>query len=123
MILYGVCRMHRNLNEETIPRFDYIEVTTQKGDVLNINWDESSWAVEQDFLHFRCKGVYFNEEYANGKGELLVGSKVTGMQLFLNGNEELGVQKFHLIFDDNHREYQISGSGNDPDLEIVIAPE
>ena len=115
--------MHTILNEEKIPSFDYIEVTTREGSTLTIDWDESSWAVEQDFLHVRCKGVYFNEEYANGKGELLAGGKVTGMQLFLNGNEELGVQNFHLIFDDNHQEYQISGSGNDPDLEIVIAPE
>lgn len=123
MILYGVCRMHTILNEEKIPSFDYIEVTTREGRVLTIDWDESSWAVEQNFLHFRCKGVYFNEEYANGKGKLLAGGRVTGMQLFLNGNEELKIQKFHLVFDDNHQEYQISGSGNDPDLEIVIEPE
>lgn len=123
MILYGMCRMHTILSEEKIPSFDYIEVTTREGSTLTIDWDESSWAVEQDFLHFCCKGVYFNEAYANGKGELLVGSKVTGIQLFLAGNEELKVQCFHLIFDDNHQEYQISGSGNDPDLEIVIESE
>ncbi|MDE7352295.1 MAG: hypothetical protein K2O06_04515 [Acetatifactor sp.] len=37
------------------------------GETVTVDWDESDIAREENGFDARYKGVYFNEEYANGK--------------------------------------------------------
>ena len=46
---------------------DYIEVRLATGEIVTVDWDESDIAWEENGFDARYKGVYFNEEYANGK--------------------------------------------------------
>ena len=46
---------------------DYIEVKLVTGETVSLNWDESDIEQLDTGFHARYKGVYFDEEYANGK--------------------------------------------------------
>ena len=46
---------------------DYIEVILSSGEQVSLNWDYSDICREDDGFCARYKGVYFGEEYANGR--------------------------------------------------------
>ena len=46
---------------------DYIEVILTTGEQVSLNWDYSDICREDDGFCGRYKGVYFGEEYANGR--------------------------------------------------------
>ena len=46
---------------------DYIEVILTTGEQVSLNWDYSDICREDDGFCARYKGVYFGEEYANGR--------------------------------------------------------
>ena len=55
---------------------DYIEVKLVTGEIMTVEWDESDIAWEENGFDARCKGVYFDEEYADGKLSSLHGSRL-----------------------------------------------
>ena len=46
---------------------DYIEVILTTGEQVSLNWDYSDIDRSEDGFCARYKGVYFGEEYANGR--------------------------------------------------------
>ena len=56
---------------------DYIEVLLKNGETVSLNWDECDFGIEDGMFSARYKGVYFDESYANGRIEELLGMKVT----------------------------------------------
>lgn len=48
------------------PHLDSIYINID-GKSVCCTWDESDAGIYQDHLTYRCKGVYFDDEYANGK--------------------------------------------------------
>ena len=46
---------------------DFIQVITRLGKSISIDWDTSFVTRTGDIFEARYVGVYFNEEYANGK--------------------------------------------------------
>ena len=46
---------------------DFIEVILENGREVSLNWDETDIKRENGEITARYKGVYFGEEYANGK--------------------------------------------------------
>lgn len=46
---------------------DFIEVKLNTGEVVSLNWDESDFTCDGNELNARYKGVYFGEEYGNGR--------------------------------------------------------
>lgn len=55
---------------------DYIEVKLKSGKTASLNWDESGINRSETGFDARYKGVYFDEEYANGKISELDGMKI-----------------------------------------------
>ena len=48
-------------------KIDYIEVLLQSGEQVSLNWDWSDYWRDKSYFSARFKGVYFGEEYANGR--------------------------------------------------------
>ena len=55
-----------NMRDLTI---DYIEVILNSGEQVSLNWDWSDYWRDKSYFSARFKGVYFGEEYANGRVE------------------------------------------------------
>ena len=64
-------------------RIDYINFGDSSEDYINVTWDSSEWWDEEDgSRHFYCKGVYFNDEYANGRIDELNDKVLIDYQLY-----------------------------------------
>lgn len=61
---------------------DFIEVKLNNGKVVSLNWDESYIDRDDDGFGAKYKGVYFGEEYANGKLDLLKGATIEYVELY-----------------------------------------
>lgn len=61
---------------------DYIEVKLKSGEIVSLNWDESDVDRGENSFTARCKGLYFGEEYANGRIDELRDLQVTGVGLY-----------------------------------------
>lgn len=65
--------------ESDIPdlTIDFIEVKLKSVQIVALTWDESEFDCKNGQLVARCKGVYFDEEYGNGRLAELEEMKVT----------------------------------------------
>lgn len=72
MILY--LKAESDIPDLTI---DFIEVKLKSGQIVALTWDESEFDRKDNQLTARCKGVYFNEEYGDGRLSELEEMKVT----------------------------------------------
>lgn len=61
---------------------DYIEVKLKSGKTVSLNWDESGIERSKTGFDARYKGVYFDEEYANGRISELAGMKIDTIGLY-----------------------------------------
>ena len=66
---------------------DFIEVQLSNGEIVSLNWDQSG--IDRDDAGFsaRYKGVYFDEEYADGRLDDLREMKIQMVQVYT----ELGI--------------------------------
>lgn len=46
---------------------DYIEVRLKSGKVVTLTWDETEYDNENSVYEAKYKGVYFDDDYANGR--------------------------------------------------------
>ena len=67
---------------------DFIEVKLNNGKVVSLNWDESDIDRKDGKFEARYKGVYFDEDYANGKLDLLNGMTIEHVELYYEGEYE-----------------------------------
>lgn len=77
MILY--LKAKTNLSDLSI---DFIEVKLKSGKIVSLNWDETEYDNEDSVFEAKYKGVYFGEEYANGKLHELIGMEISHIQLY-----------------------------------------
>jgi len=86
---------------------DCIEVELATGEEVMLSWDESHIIRETDGFSVRCKGVYIDEEYANGKITQLEDLRITyiGMNYESDMESDLVVEymefkdgEWHLFF-------------------------
>ena len=77
MILYMTAKT--NIPEMTI---DFIEVREKTDEIIPLNWDESESGVENSIFTGRYKGVYFGEEYANGRIKELKDAQVEHVEIY-----------------------------------------
>ncbi len=73
MMLY--LKAKTNLSDLSI---DFIEVKLKSGKIVSLNWDETEYDNEDSVFEAKYKGVYFGEEYANGKLHELILSIIVG---------------------------------------------
>lgn len=59
-----------------------IEVKLNNNEIVYLTWDESHISREKDTFSAKYKGVYFNDDYANEKIDLLKGAYITYVELY-----------------------------------------
>ena len=81
--------------ETSIPDLyiDYIEVLLKSGEEVSLNWDYSDIERTTSGFSARYKGVYFDEDYANGRIEELRDMKVTGIGVYYESKCEQDSRK------------------------------
>ena len=93
---------------------DYIEVLLQSGEQVSLNWDWSDYCREKGYFTARFKGVYFGEEYANGRIEDLKSITIREIGYYTEGEsgEDVQLEIEKIEVDDYNRvcELQISYS-------------
>ena len=61
---------------------DFIEVKLKSGQIISLTWDESEFDREGGYLDAKYKGVYFDDEYGNGRLSELKGMEVQHIELY-----------------------------------------
>ena len=79
---------------------DYIEVKLQSGKTVSLNWDESGINRSETGFDARYKGVYFNEEYANGRISELTGMKIDTVKLYSEQVKDPEITIMQMSFED-----------------------
>lgn len=79
---------------------DFIEVKLKSGQVISLTWDESEFDREDGQFEARYKGVYFDDEYGNGRMSELKGMKVQHIELYTECKDAGSFQLRELSFYD-----------------------
>ena len=79
---------------------DYIEVKLKSGKTASLNWDESGINRSETGFDARYKGVYFDEEYANGKISELAGMKIDTVKLYSEQIKNPEITITQMLFED-----------------------
>lgn len=82
---------------------DFIEVRLSSGEVVSLNWDESDISRSDDGFSARYKGVYFNEEYANGRIEDLKGLEIIDIGLYFESTVSAHFEIEEMLFEDGDK--------------------
>lgn len=96
---------------------DYIEVELSTGETVSLNWDESEIARENNEFSARYKGVYFDENYANGKLKELKGMRITTIGYYTEDISATPIDHLTITameFEDGNEIYEM------PDMPITI---
>lgn len=83
---------------------DFIEIKLNNGKVVSLNWDESYIDRDDNGFSTKYKGVYFDDEYANGKLDLLKGATIEHVELYYEKDYENPYFVINSMeFEDNER--------------------
>lgn len=99
---------------------NYMEFHTPSGDIL-VDYDEASSIIENDVMKCRMKGVYFNDEYANGMLSDLNQAKLYRIQIYTTDSvdeQDLADPKVFQITD-----IEVEDDGQTMNLKIKEQPE
>lgn len=96
---------------------DFIEVQLNTGKTVSLNWDESDISRSSEGFSARYKGVYFGEEYANGRLADLEGLKITDVGLYFEAEGSFHFQIEEMEFDDNGKELVVGNPVIPPDCD------
>ena len=88
--------------ESDIPdlMIDFIEVKLKSGQIISLTWDESEFDRKDGYLDARYKGVYFDDEYGNGRLPELKGMEVQHIELFSECEDASSFKLRELSFHD-----------------------
>lgn len=67
---------------------DYIQVKLKSGEEVSLNWDYSDIERTSSGFSARYKGVYFDEEHANGRIDELQDMKITDIGVYYESKHE-----------------------------------
>jgi hypothetical protein len=88
----------------SIPDFfiDYIQVKLKSGEEVSLNWDYSDIERTSSGFSARYKGVYFDEEYANGRIEELRDMKITVVGVYYESKQkpDITIEVMDFVDDD-----------------------
>lgn len=89
---------------------DFIEVKLRSGQVISLTWDESEFDRKDGYLDARYKGVYFDDEYGNGKLSELKGMKIQHIELCSECEDVSSFKLRELSFHDGEESFAFSYS-------------
>lgn len=79
---------------------DYIEIKLVTGEIVSLNWDESDIERLDNGFNARYKGIYFDEEYANGKLDCLYGMEIDKLGIYAESGSYSDIVVTEMTFDD-----------------------
>ena len=83
---------------------EFIEVRLRSGKVVSLNWDESGTESEPDHSYYAVyEGLYFDEEYANGRIGELEEMQVVHVEPYSDSHQTGSVQIRRMLFEDGGR--------------------
>lgn len=100
---------------------EFIEVLLKNGKLITLDWDESGIQYTEDGYNARYKGVYFDEEYANGRISELDDCKVINMEVYSESRDMVVVHLCDMFFTDDDKELDIKPQ-NKPYLFSAVLP-
>ncbi|MCM1295882.1 MAG: hypothetical protein NC311_10100 [Muribaculaceae bacterium] len=78
-------------------KIDYIELELPGGGAVSLNWDESEFGIDENgIFNARYKGVYYGEEYANGRIGELEGAKFSGLGWYSDAPQDENTDFFEI---------------------------
>ena len=86
---------------------DYIEVKLVTGETVSLNWDESDIERLDTGFRARYKGVYFDEEYANGKLGSLREMQIDKIGIYAESGSYSDIVITEMIFEDDGEQYDL----------------
>ena len=90
---------------------DFIEAKLQSGQIISLTLDESEFDREDGYLDARYKGVYFDDEYGNGRLSELRGMKIQHIELYSECEDASSFKLQELSFHDGEESLVFSYSG------------
>ena len=90
---------------------DFIEVKLQSGQIISLTWDESEFDREDGYLDAKYKGVYFDDEYGNGRLSELRGMKIQHIELYSECEDVSSFRLRKLSFQDGEDSLDFQYSG------------
>ncbi len=85
---------------------DFIEVELTTSKIISLTWDESDIGRTSEGFSSRYKGVYFDEEYANGKIEQLRGMKIANIGIYTESDAPFEITITEMEFEDGQNSYE-----------------
>lgn len=92
-----------NFTKEDDLTIDYIVVQLKNGKTVSLNWDESEFGVDGGVFSARYKGVYFGDEYANGRIDELEGMKIAEIGFYADSAKPLNFIITEMLFEDGDK--------------------
>lgn len=90
---------------------DFIEVRLRSGKVVSLNWDESGTEFDSNNAFYAAyEGVYFDEEYANGRVGELEEMQVVHVEPYSDSGQTGFIRFKKMIFEDGGRMLTFSES-------------
>lgn len=86
---------------------DYIEIKLVTGEIVSLSWDESDIERLDSGYNARYKGVYFDEEYANGKLSSLHGMQIDRIGIYTEYDSDSDIVITEMIFEDAGEQYDM----------------
>lgn len=98
MILYLTART--GLPDLTV---DFIEVRLATGEIVSLTWDESEYGRDGGVFTAKYKGIYFGEDYANGRVKELHGMEIAQVGIYTESKEadKAEIRITEMEFEDN----------------------
>ena len=87
---------------------DYIHVKLKSGEEVSLNWDYSDIERTSSGFSARYKGVYFDEEHANGRIDELQDMKITDIGVYYESKHEQDIKIEVMDFVDDDKQLVFS---------------
>lgn len=84
---------------------DFIEIKLCSGNIVSLTWDESEFCVTDGIFTARYKGIYFDEDYANGRISELNNMCIEHMEIYTESQKGSYFELENLLFEDGTEEF------------------
>ena len=82
---------------------DFIEVSLTDGTIVSLNWDASYIDRDDNGFDATYKGVYFNEEHADGRIDELQEMQIVDIGLYTEAQAPATILITEMVFDDGDK--------------------
>ena len=82
---------------------EYIEVSLTDGTIASLSWDATYMDRDDNGFDAKYKGVYFDEEYANGRIDELQDMQIVAIGLYTEAQAPATILITEMVFEDGDK--------------------